>query len=103
VDFFKRGIENLPKRWEAVVNNGREYTVDWLIISVKNKLFGSVKKPHELMHQPNNSTSLELLQLFLINFLLIILVQEANSFCCRYLATKGDGIHVECSSFLLWF
>jgi hypothetical protein len=20
-DFFKRGIENLPKRWEAVVNN----------------------------------------------------------------------------------
>jgi hypothetical protein len=28
VDFFKRGIENLPKRWEAVVNNGREYTVD---------------------------------------------------------------------------
>jgi hypothetical protein len=21
-DFFKRGIENLPERWEAVVNNG---------------------------------------------------------------------------------
>jgi hypothetical protein len=27
-DFFKRGIENLPKRWETVVNNGGEYTVD---------------------------------------------------------------------------
>jgi hypothetical protein len=25
--FFKRGIENLPKRWEAVVNNG-EYIID---------------------------------------------------------------------------
>jgi hypothetical protein len=23
-DFFKRGIENLPERWEAVVNNGGE-------------------------------------------------------------------------------
>jgi hypothetical protein len=27
-DFFKRGIENLPERWEAVVNSGAEYTVD---------------------------------------------------------------------------
>jgi hypothetical protein len=26
-DFFKRGIENLPERWEAVVNNG-EYIID---------------------------------------------------------------------------
>jgi hypothetical protein len=26
-DFFKCGIENLPKRWEAVVNNG-EYMID---------------------------------------------------------------------------
>jgi hypothetical protein len=26
-DFFKRGIENLPERWEAVVNNG-EYIFD---------------------------------------------------------------------------
>jgi hypothetical protein len=24
-DFFKRGIENLPEHWEAVVNNGGEY------------------------------------------------------------------------------
>jgi hypothetical protein len=24
-----------------------------MIIFVKNKLFGSVKKPHELMHQPD--------------------------------------------------
>jgi hypothetical protein len=23
-DFFKGGIENLPERWEAVLNNGRE-------------------------------------------------------------------------------
>jgi histone-lysine N-methyltransferase SETMAR len=29
-DFFKRGIENLPERWEAVVNNG-EHTV-WLFV-----------------------------------------------------------------------
>jgi hypothetical protein len=29
-DFFKRGIENLPERWEAVVNNGGEYKIDWL-------------------------------------------------------------------------
>jgi hypothetical protein len=28
-DFFKRGIENLAERWEAVVNNGREYIIDW--------------------------------------------------------------------------
>jgi histone-lysine N-methyltransferase SETMAR len=27
-DFFKRCIENLPKRWEAVVNNGGEYIID---------------------------------------------------------------------------
>jgi histone-lysine N-methyltransferase SETMAR len=27
-DFLKRGIEDLPKRWEAVVNNGREYIID---------------------------------------------------------------------------
>jgi histone-lysine N-methyltransferase SETMAR len=26
--FFKRGIENLPERWEAVVNNGGEYIID---------------------------------------------------------------------------
>jgi hypothetical protein len=52
-DFFKRGIENLPERWEAVVNNGGEYIIDCLIICVKNKLFGSVKKPHERMHQPS--------------------------------------------------
>jgi hypothetical protein len=30
VDFFKRCIENLPERWEAVVNNGGEYITDWL-------------------------------------------------------------------------
>jgi hypothetical protein len=27
-DFFNRGIENLPDRWEAVENNGREYIID---------------------------------------------------------------------------
>jgi hypothetical protein len=27
-DFFKSGIENLPERWEAVVNNGGEYIID---------------------------------------------------------------------------
>jgi hypothetical protein len=27
-DFFKRGIENLPERWEAAVNNREEYTID---------------------------------------------------------------------------
>jgi histone-lysine N-methyltransferase SETMAR len=53
VDVLKRGIENLPERWEAVVNNGGEYIIDCLNICVKNKLFGSVKNPHELMHQPN--------------------------------------------------
>jgi hypothetical protein len=26
-DFFKRGIENLPERWEALVNNGVEYII----------------------------------------------------------------------------
>jgi hypothetical protein len=30
VDFFKHGIENLPERWEAVVNNGGEHIIDWL-------------------------------------------------------------------------
>jgi hypothetical protein len=29
-DFFKRRIENLPERWEAVVNNGGEYIIDSL-------------------------------------------------------------------------
>jgi transposase len=43
VDFFKRVIENLLERWEAVMNNGGEL-VGCLIICVKNKLFGSVKK-----------------------------------------------------------
>jgi histone-lysine N-methyltransferase SETMAR len=27
-DFFEHGIENLPERWEAVVNNGGEYIID---------------------------------------------------------------------------
>jgi hypothetical protein len=27
-DFFKRGIENLPKRWVVVMNNGGEYIID---------------------------------------------------------------------------
>jgi transposase len=27
-DFFKRGVENLPERWEAVVNNGVEYMIN---------------------------------------------------------------------------
>jgi hypothetical protein len=27
-DFFKSGIENLPERWDAVVNNGGEYIID---------------------------------------------------------------------------
>jgi hypothetical protein len=27
-DFFKHEIENLPKYWEAVVNNGEEYISD---------------------------------------------------------------------------
>jgi hypothetical protein len=38
-DFFKRGIENLPERWQAVVNIGGEYMIDCLVICVKNKLF----------------------------------------------------------------
>jgi hypothetical protein len=29
VDFFKCGIENLPERWEADVNNA-EYITEWL-------------------------------------------------------------------------
>jgi histone-lysine N-methyltransferase SETMAR len=28
VDFFKRGIENLPERWNAVVNNRGEYIIN---------------------------------------------------------------------------
>jgi hypothetical protein len=28
VDFFKYGIENLPSRWDAVMNNGGEYIID---------------------------------------------------------------------------
>jgi hypothetical protein len=36
------------------VNNGWEYIIDWLfVIYVKNKLFGSVKRQHVLMRQPN--------------------------------------------------
>jgi hypothetical protein len=27
-DFFKRKIENLPERWEAVVSSGGEYIID---------------------------------------------------------------------------
>jgi hypothetical protein len=27
-DFFKRGVENLPERWEVVANNGGEYIID---------------------------------------------------------------------------
>jgi hypothetical protein len=27
-DFFKRGIKNLPERWEAVLNNEAEYIID---------------------------------------------------------------------------
>jgi hypothetical protein len=27
-DFFKCGIENLPERWVAVVNNGGDYIID---------------------------------------------------------------------------
>jgi hypothetical protein len=27
-NFFKRGIENLPERWKAVVNNAEEYIID---------------------------------------------------------------------------
>jgi hypothetical protein len=27
-DFFKHGTENLPERWETIVNNGGEYIVD---------------------------------------------------------------------------
>jgi hypothetical protein len=26
-DFFQRGFENLPERWEAVVKNGGEYLI----------------------------------------------------------------------------
>jgi hypothetical protein len=28
------------------VNNGGDYIIDWLIVYVKNNLFGSVRKPH---------------------------------------------------------
>jgi hypothetical protein len=27
-DFFKRGIDKVPERWEAVLNNGEEYVID---------------------------------------------------------------------------
>jgi hypothetical protein len=27
-DLFKRGTGNLPERWETLVNNGVEYTID---------------------------------------------------------------------------
>jgi histone-lysine N-methyltransferase SETMAR len=27
-DFFKLGVENLPERWDAVVNNGGKYIID---------------------------------------------------------------------------
>jgi hypothetical protein len=27
-DFFKLSTENLPERWEAVVNNGGEYIIE---------------------------------------------------------------------------
>jgi histone-lysine N-methyltransferase SETMAR len=36
-DFFKHGIENLPERWEAVVNNGGEYITDCLFDYVCEK------------------------------------------------------------------
>jgi hypothetical protein len=53
-DSFNRGVENLPERWETVLNNGEEYIVIvCFIICVKNELYESVRKPHELMHQPN--------------------------------------------------
>jgi hypothetical protein len=42
-DFLTLGMEDLPERWEAVVNNGGEYIIDCLIICAKSKLFGSVK------------------------------------------------------------
>jgi hypothetical protein len=52
---LKRGIEKLPERWEAVMNN-REYTIYCLFDYLcKNKLFGNAKNPHELMHQLNIS------------------------------------------------
>jgi hypothetical protein len=28
VDFFKRGVENLPELWETVINIGGEYVID---------------------------------------------------------------------------
>jgi hypothetical protein len=28
MNFFKREIKNLPKRWEAVMNNGGKYIID---------------------------------------------------------------------------
>jgi hypothetical protein len=51
-DFFKRGIENLPESWEAVVNNGEEYIIDCLISCVGNKLFGRVKNRTNLYTSP---------------------------------------------------
>jgi hypothetical protein len=32
VDFSKRGIENLRERWEAVVNTGGGYIIDFLFV-----------------------------------------------------------------------
>jgi hypothetical protein len=63
-DYFKCGTENLPERWEAVENNGAEYMIDCLIIRVKNKLFGSIKRPHELTHQPNTMLNYVLYKTF---------------------------------------
>jgi hypothetical protein len=57
-DFFKRGIENLPERWEAVVNNGEEYIIDWLFDYLcENKLFGSVKNRTKVCTNPILDTS----------------------------------------------
>jgi hypothetical protein len=52
VDFFKRGIDNLSERWEAVVSNGEKYMIDCLIICLKSKLFGSVENRTNLCTNP---------------------------------------------------
>jgi histone-lysine N-methyltransferase SETMAR len=36
-DFFKRWIENLPKRWGAVLDIGRKCISDWLFDYLRNK------------------------------------------------------------------
>jgi hypothetical protein len=75
--FFKYGIKNLLERLEAIVNNGGEYIIDCLIIYLKNKLFGSVKKLHELMHQPNKFLtpwSRVLLEIQFSSLLLIVII-----------------------------